>query len=80
MSILYEYDEKKQRRFDREEGIEIGDSGRLIIQVQKKVAKNKTIETIADELETTVDEIRPIYEAVKAAPVDANPMEVYSKL
>ena len=76
MSILYEYDEKKQRRFDREEGAVV----RLIELVQKKVAKNKAIETIADELETSVDEIRPIYEAVKAAPADADPREVYSKL
>lgn len=33
---IYEYDEKKQRRLDREEGIEIGDGSRLIILVQKK--------------------------------------------
>ncbi len=76
MSILYEYDEKKQRRLDREEGREIA----MVQLVQKKIAKNKTIETIADELETTVDEIRPIYDTVKNFPADANPMEVYSHL
>ena len=44
------------------------------------VAKDKKIETIADELETTIEEIRPICDAVKNASSDANPMEIYSRL
>ncbi len=70
---IYEYDEKKQRRLDREEGQEL----MLIRQTQKKIIKNKTIETIADELETTIDEIKPIYDAVQKAPTDADPTEIY---
>ncbi len=80
MSILYEYDEKKQRRLDWEEGIEIGEETRLIAQVHKKISKNRSIEIIAEELETTVDDIKPIYEAVKDAPADADPMEIYLNL
>ena len=82
---IYEYDEKKQRRFDREEGreegleegIEIGNQTRTIILVQKKVKKGKTLDIIADELESTVEEIKPIYDAVLKFPTDTDPKEIY---
>ncbi len=77
---IYEYDEKKQRKFDREEGIEIGDRVRVIIQVQKKVKKGKTLDMIADELESTVEEIKPVYDVVMKYPTDTDPKEIYSKL
>ncbi len=76
---IYEYDEKKQRRLDREEGREEGQELLLIKLIQKKIIKNKTIETIADELETTIDEIKPIYDAVRKAPTDAEPMDIYTE-
>ena len=49
-----------------EKGIEQGDRLRLLSQIQKKFAKGKSLEQIADELEETVDVILPLYEQVKA--------------
>lgn len=77
---IYEYDEKKQRRLDREEGIEDGGCLKLIVLTQKKVVKGKTLDVIADELETTVDEIRPIYDVVIRYPVDTDPKEILASL
>ena len=37
----------------------------LVASVVKKVQKNKTLEQIADELEESVKDIRPIYDIVK---------------
>lgn len=45
-----------------ERGIEKGDRLRLLSQIQKKLAKGKSLEQIADELEETVDAILPLYE------------------
>ena len=47
-----------------EQGIEQGDRLRLLAQIQKKLAKGKSLEQIADELEETVEVIRPLYEQV----------------
>ena len=38
----------------------------LLSQIQKKVEKGKSLSVIADELEETVDTIRPLYERVQA--------------
>ena len=38
----------------------------LISQIQKKIQKGKSLSVIADELEETVDTIRPLYERVQA--------------
>ena len=35
--------------------------------IRKKILKNKTVEQIADDLETEVEEILPIYNRVMAA-------------
>ena len=81
---IYEYDEKKQRKLDQEEGIEIGekigDQTRLIIQIQKKIIKDKALDIIADELESTVEEIKPLYDAIMEYPMDTDPKEIYSNL
>lgn len=45
-----------------EQGIEQGDRLRLLTLIQKKLAKGKSLEQIADALEETVDAIRPLYE------------------
>ena len=47
-----------------EQGIEQGDRLRLLTQIQKKLAKGKSLDQIADELEETVEVIRPLYEQV----------------
>ena len=77
---IYEYDEKKQRQYDKEEGIVIGDNIRLIIQIQKKLNKGKSLDAIADELETTVEEIKPIYDAVIKHPLDTEPKDIIAHL
>ena len=49
-----------------EQGIEQGARLRLLSQIQKKLAKGKSLEQIADELEETVESILPLYEQVRA--------------
>ena len=49
-----------------EQGIEQGARLRLLAQIQKKLAKGKSLEQIADELEETVESILPLYEQVRA--------------
>ena len=43
------------------QGIQQGMLVRLEEQIQKKLVKNKSLEQIAEELETDIEEIRPIY-------------------
>ncbi|MCR5789821.1 MAG: hypothetical protein K6G83_08030 [Lachnospiraceae bacterium] len=77
---IYEFDAEKQRVFDREEGREEGSVIRLIVQIQKKVDKSKSLNVIADELESDEVEIRPLYEAVLKYGADARPEEVLQKM
>ena len=49
-----------------EKGIEKGERLCLLTQIQKKLAKGKSLEQIADELEETVENILPLYEQVQA--------------
>ena len=77
---IYEFDAEKQRKFDREEGREEGSVIRLIVQIQKKVGKTKTLNVIADELESDEVEIRPLYEAVMKYGADARPEEILRKI
>ena len=44
-----------------EKGIEQGDRNRIMQQVRKKMAKNKSFDQIVEECESTPEEIRPIY-------------------
>ena len=60
----------------REEGREEGSLVQLITIVQRKVAKSKDLQVIADDLETEEIEIRPIYEAVLKCGADAPVEEV----
>ena len=81
---IYEYDEKKQRKLDHEdgveEGIELGIELGEIKLIQKKIIKGKTLDTIADELELTIEEIKPLYDAVMKYPPDTDPKKIYSSL
>lgn len=45
---------------------QLGSQQHLLSQIQKKVEKGKSLSVIADELEETVDTIRPLYERVQA--------------
>ena len=81
---IYEFDAEKQRKFDREEGIEEGiekgSNSRLIIQIQKKIKKEKNLNVITDELESDEVEIRPLYDAVLKYGVDADPKDILEKM
>ena len=89
---IYEYDRKKHLQFEREEGrldgleegmeegIKLGDTSRLIFQIQKKVKKDKALDVIADELESSVEEIKPIYDVVVKYPTDTDPKTVLGDL
>ena len=81
---IYEYDEKKQRRLDHEDGVEEGiEKGKElgeIILVQKKIIRGKTLDAIAEDLESSIEEIKPIYETVTKNPLDTDPEEILRKL
>lgn len=47
------------------QGREEGDRMRLLAQIQKKLAKGKSLKQIADELEETVEVILPLYEQIQ---------------
>lgn len=58
MIFLTEYDERKHLKYTYEEGREEGRKSKLKEQIQKKHAKGKTPEVIAEELEEDVETIR----------------------
>lgn len=60
-------------------GEECGESRRLISQIMKKIQRGKDIFSIADAVEEPVEVIRPIYEAVLAAP-GADVGQIYEKV
>ena len=52
----------------RKEGLAAGFELRLISQVQKKIARGKSLEASAEDLEMDVSELEPVYLAVQAHP------------
>ena len=64
MSCLTEYDEAATMEYLKNEAREEGREEALRTLVKKKIAKGKSIETIADEMEVSVDEIRDLYDEV----------------
>ena len=77
---IYEFDAEKQRKFDREEGMEKGSYCRLILLIQKKIKKEKSLNVITDELESDEAEVRQLYEAVLKYGVDADPKDILQKM
>lgn len=80
--ILTEYDEQEEREYQRaeglaegrelglaegiEKGIERGVNLNRLAQIQKKCAKGKSLDQMAEELEEEKEKLRPLYElAVK---------------
>lgn len=49
----------------------------LISQIKRKIVKNKSLDIIADELEDTIDNIKPLYDAVLACGIDNDDLEIY---
>ena len=62
---IYEYDQEEHIRLEREDAFEDGSKAHLISQIQKKLAKHKSVEVIADELEETVEIIQGIVDELK---------------
>ena len=70
---IYEYDEEKHIRMEREdakaegfaEGVANGRNAHLEEQVKKKLAKNKTPEQIAEELEEDISTIQTIISKIE---------------
>lgn len=62
------------------EGREEGRLKMLIDMIYKKIQKEKTMETIADELEEDIKVIKPVYEAVKAMGHSFDCDEVYKQI
>ncbi len=77
---IYEFNQELYDKGVREEGKEIGDVSRIITQISKKVQKCKALETIADELECTPEEISTVYDAVLKCGVGASVDEVLKEL
>ncbi len=62
---IYEYNEEEHLRKEREYAKEEGIQEERIRLIKAKLSKGKSLETIADELEQNIDEIRKIYESLK---------------
>lgn len=70
---IYEYDEEKHIRMEREdaradgiaEGTELGMQKLLTEQIKKKLAKKKSPEVIADELEEDISTIQEIIKQIE---------------
>ena len=60
---------KEEREIGRSEGIDLEKTE----LVQKKIAKGKTLDVIADEMESTIEEIKPIFDAVMKDLKDGTP-------
>lgn len=76
----YENGRAEGKAEGKAEGISIGDFTRLASLIQKKIIKGKPLETIANELESTVDEIRPIYDEVSKYPTDTDTAKIYEEI
>ena len=53
---------KEMLQKERREGYEEGQRQLLVVQVQKKIEKGKSVEQIADELEEVTSAVRQIYD------------------
>ncbi len=61
---IYEYDQEKHLRMEREDAKEEGRNELLEEQVRKKLLKNKSPELIAEELEENIVTIKSIIEKI----------------
>lgn len=73
------YAEERAKKAE-ERGISRGETLNLIKLTIKKIQKNYTIEEVADDLEESVDALRPIYETVKKAAPDYDAEKIFESL
>jgi len=64
----------------RMEGRTQGYNNMKINLIYKKIQKGKTLDRIADEMECEIDEIRPLYDLVKAAGKDCDLEEICKRV
>ncbi|MGN0342737.1 MAG: hypothetical protein ACI4DO_08080, partial [Roseburia sp.] len=57
---IFEYDEELHKKTLHDEGYEDGELSKLTKQICRKLEKNKSLETIADELEEDLDTVKRI--------------------
>lgn len=62
------------------EGLDEGRKKEKISLISKKIAKNKSLEQIADELEEDKDSILPIYNIICKMPSDVDTDEIYTEI
>lgn len=85
---IYEYDEEGHMQVIREEsfdkgfhsGFNSGFDSALISLITRKVKKDKSLDTIANELEESIDRIKPIYDAVIACAPDYDENKILDSL
>ena len=70
IDLFYEDGLRTGERSGEKKGIQKGMQEKEIALIVKKVRRGKNLQTIADELEEPVDEVRKIYEAVMIAAPD----------
>ena len=70
---------KEGREEGREEGRTEGRIETKVALIITKLAKNKSKETIADEIEEDVTFVEGIVNAIKSLPKDASPQVIYQK-
>ncbi len=59
---IYEYDEEKHMRMEREASFAEGQRALLLQKIEKKLAKGKTVAQIAEDLEESEEKIRELME------------------
>lgn len=78
--LLTEYDEAEAQELFKNEGRDEGSTKRLIELICKKLEKGKSIETIADEVEETVESIKPICNIAEKHAPDYDVDAIYDEL
>ena len=69
-----------EKYYEREEGREEGSKFKLLEQLTKKLRKDKTPETIAEELEEDEDTIRHLCAVAKNFAPDYNLEQIYNAI
>ena len=81
---IFEYDEEKHLKNERElaykNGEEAGEKLKLIKQICKKVEKGQNPEEIAQALEEEIETILPIYELAASSAPEYDSEKIYKKL
>lgn len=62
---IHDMDMMEEGRIDGiSQGLDLGEKKKIITQIQKKIAKSKSLEQIAEELEEDISSLQPLYDLV----------------